>query len=146
MPSPQNQSLPHLSNLTKLGSIVHSIALRSLICGYWWQGAAVEIKLGSTLILVKVSLVIGPWTSAATSSLANILCGRLIVMQFNSSLHMTVPTQPSSACKCVWCVGMLTLSIEMIITLLTQTTGRNWAQTFALIHYSKIPRANPVTS
>jgi len=26
---------------------------------------------------------------------------------------------------------------QMIITLLTQTTGRDWAQTFALIHYSK---------
>jgi hypothetical protein len=34
MPSSQHWS-PTLSNLTKLGSIVHSIALRSLICSYW---------------------------------------------------------------------------------------------------------------
>jgi hypothetical protein len=34
MPSSQHRS-PTLSNLTKLGSIVHSITLRSLICSYW---------------------------------------------------------------------------------------------------------------
>ena len=104
------------------------------------------MKLGSTLILMKDYLVIGQWTSAAICSLANALCGLLTVMQFNSSFPTTVPTQPFCACKCVWCIVMPPLSIEMIITLLTQTIGPNWAWISVLSTLQGIFRAHPVTS
>ncbi len=54
-----------------------------------------------------------------------------------------VPTQPFSACKCIWCVRMSTSSIEMIITLLTQTIGPNWACTSVLIHSSRHILSSP---
>ncbi len=104
------------------------------------------MKLGSTLILMKDYLVIGQWTSAAICSLANALCGLLTVMQFNSSFPTTVPTQPFCACKCVWCIVMPPLSIEMIITLLTQTIGPNWAWISVLSTLQGIFRAHPITS
>jgi hypothetical protein len=59
---------------------------------------------------------------------------------------MTVPTQLFCACKCIWCVGMPTSSIKMIIILLMETIGPNWAWTSVLSTLQGIFRAHLVTS
>jgi hypothetical protein len=65
---PWTRTAPELTSVLWL-----RIPWLSFIQSHLALGAAMEMKLGCTLTLMKVLLVIGPWTSAATCSLANAL-------------------------------------------------------------------------